>query len=782
MKLRHLSVFLGAFHALGAAQVFAQQPSIISFSPFAGTPGDTIKIFGTGFSAGHTKVYFWNGNQASVTVSDSAHLTAIVPAGTTTGALGVQQDTSQLVYTSSNFLAVGSGPYIASFSPTVAATSDTLVIYGVHFTGTPLNGVKFSNNAFSQNANPNADGTQISVQVPFGATNGLFSVTSSTGTTNSPGPLTIIGPGPYIADFTPSSGGMGTTIQIDGRFFLSATNATFNGVPGNNFVVNGDLIIHVDAPPGVTSGRIAVNSPKGTYVTSSNFFAPPTITGLSPTSGRTGTNVTISGTSLIGATAVYFSGIASTNFTVVNNSTIRAFVPAGVSNGLVRVTTPLYSCFSSNNFTVQPTLYGFAPNAGGSGTSVTITGANFNVGTPTVLFNGTPAASVSGVSFGQLTAVVPAAAMTGPITVSTTDGSSTSANTFYMPASITGFSPNFGPAGTWITISGRSFLGASAVSFNGIPATAFFVTNNTTLGARVPAGVQTGPLSVTVPANTATSTAAFYGAPGITNFVPTHGIVGTSVTLFGTNLVGATAVRFNGVNAPINSNDGNQIATSVPAGTSSGPISVVTPGGTNTTSANFVVDKPSEMEIWGSAAPNPASVGNNLLYTITIVNYGPNDAPNVLITNTLPASVTFKSASINQGTVNTSKNPITGNLGTMVSGAAATLLITVVPSAPGFITNAMSVVSDNPDPQPTNNFATIETFVQSAPRLSIRQVPINMVQLSWPLDVTNFVLQSKYALTNGTWSSVASPVFISNNQYIVLEPITNSSKFYRLTQ
>ena len=124
-------------------------------------------------------------------------------------------------------------------------------------------------------------------------------------------------------------------------------------------------------------------------------------------------------------------------------------------------------------------------------------------------FGGVLAAAPTGVTFGQLTAVVPNGATNAPITVTTVDGSNTSAQIFYLPASITGFTPTNSPAGTTVTINGSNFIGATAVAFNGTPASSFSVTNNTIIGATVPGGVITGPISVTTstggPVTTATS-------------------------------------------------------------------------------------------------------------------------------------------------------------------------------------------------------------------------------------------------------------------------------------
>jgi hypothetical protein len=78
-------------------------------------------------------------------------------------------------------------------------------------------------------------------------------------------------------------------------------------------------------------------------------------------------------------------------------------------------------------------------------------------------------------------------------------------------------------------------------------------------------------------------------APTITSFSPSGGKPGTVVTIVGTNLTGATHVRFNGTNATITTNTATKIKATVPAGATTGKIEVVTPSGTVKSATKFVV-------------------------------------------------------------------------------------------------------------------------------------------------------------------------------------------------
>jgi hypothetical protein len=106
----------------------------------------------------------------------------------------------------------------------------------------------------------------------------------------------------------------------------------------------------------------------------------------------------------------------------------------------------------------------------------------------------------------------------------------------------------------------------------------------------VPCNATPRPFDLTTPGGTATSGTSFTVAPRITSFTPTNGVIGTSVTINGTNFTGKSTVTFNGattttvtVNTPI------KITATVPAGATTGKIAVTTPAGTAISSGTFAV-------------------------------------------------------------------------------------------------------------------------------------------------------------------------------------------------
>jgi len=78
--------------------------------------------------------------------------------------------------------------------------------------------------------------------------------------------------------------------------------------------------------------------------------------------------------------------------------------------------------------------------------------------------------------------------------------------------------------------------------------------------------------------------------PSLAGFIPSSSSSGARVTLYGTNLLGATSVSFNGVPASSFSNiTGNYVSATVPAGATTGPVTVTTPNGTATSPKAFTI-------------------------------------------------------------------------------------------------------------------------------------------------------------------------------------------------
>jgi hypothetical protein len=98
----------------------------------------------------------------------------------------------------------------------------------------------------------------------------------------------------------------------------------------------------------------------------------------------------------------------------------------------------------------------------------------------------------------------------------------------------------------------------------------------------------TGVVSVTNGSGTGMGP-VFKVKPTLKSFDPPSGPVGTVVTITGKAFTGATKVQFNGVNASFTMVSYTKITATVPAGATTGPITVFTPGGKAKSRTNFIV-------------------------------------------------------------------------------------------------------------------------------------------------------------------------------------------------
>lgn len=143
--------------------------------------------------------------------------------------------------------------------------------------------------------------------------------------------------------------------------------------------------------------------------------------------------------------------------------------------------------------------------------------------------------------------------------------------------------------GTPVEILGQGFSGASAVSFNGAPAS-YTVVSDTFLTALVPADSTNGTITVKVAAGPLKSNTQFDVIPIETSFSPLNGPVGTQVTIKGGGFLSTQKVTFGGIKAPVFTVvSGSKITATVPTGAKTGKIAITTAGGTATAGV-FTVD------------------------------------------------------------------------------------------------------------------------------------------------------------------------------------------------
>lgn len=347
---------------------------------------------------------------------------------------------------------------------------------------------------------------------------------------------------PTITSFTPTSGPVGTVVTITGTGLAKTSDVLFNGSSAR-FSISSDVQLIATVPAEATTGLITVTTPNGTATSKSVFTVSPTISAISPAAGPVGSQVVITGNNLQGATSVqFFNGVEATEVVVQSSTTILTTVPLGARTGQLTVTTPNGKAKSADKFTVTeptiplPVISSFSPASGPVGTTVTIFGSNLD-GASEVAFNGTPCAGIISKTATDIVVLVPNGASSGIISVKTALGSVVSKDRFKVTVGtpstapiITSFSPASGPVGTQVSITGSN-LGSQmtdllSVSFNGTRCLKFEWISASQIKATVPAGAQSGQITVTTISGTATSKDRFRVTKGIATVSLTSGIIG----------------------------------------------------------------------------------------------------------------------------------------------------------------------------------------------------------------------------------------------------------------
>ncbi|MBG88307.1 MAG: hypothetical protein CMO80_15580 [Verrucomicrobiales bacterium] len=561
--------------ALAGPAAFGQfNLRVDSFDPTFGPAGTTVMITGADFS-GATSVRFGTA-QADFQILSSTQIQATVPPDGETGPISVVN-----VFTTSSAAHFTIGPRITGFDKPIAGVGDTLRIDGANFINAQTT-VKFGN--VSANVVNVTAANQMFVTVPIGAVTGPISVSTFAGATVTSTNY-IIANTAVILDFTPVLGTPGTQVVLNGGDFSNASAIRFGGVNAT-FNVTAISQIIATVPQGAVSGLIEVVTPSGTGSSLTNFtvLTPgPTFLTVTPPAGKPGDPIVLGGVNLTSVNQVTFNGVIA-HFGVTADTQISAVVPTGAVTGPIVMHSPFGNATSPSPFLVESVITGFQPVGGVVGSQIVIDGFNLDSATY-VHFNGVPAA-IAVVAPNQVHATVPGGATTGPITVGFATGSNTTSNNFVVSTGdpiIIDFTPTNGFAGNEIVLSGVQFFGATAVLFNGAAAS-FGVTAHNQILATVPPDATSGPLTIVGPGGTNTTPEAFYVPPRLTSISPLNGVVGSEITIMGTNFLDTVQVGFSGSNgaqisAVFTVDNNTLMRATVPTNAQNGPITITAPGG-----------------------------------------------------------------------------------------------------------------------------------------------------------------------------------------------------------
>jgi len=393
------------------------------------------------------------------------------------------------------------------------------------------------------------------------------------------------------------------------------------------------VFIEAEALPGNTSVRPAANGgvlPKDIFYDDNYLPLTYTVRSSDPT------RLTVSldkGSAALGSKPfVRFTLLPA----AISGSTVAVIITA--NNGLGGIATHQFVVRSQQG---APVVASINPEAGRTGTSITITGRDFGA-TPRVSFvnaaGGTIDATPSASSDTQITVQVPNGAETGRISVTNSIGTGQSQNDFVIVRTpqITSFSPDSAPQGTTIIIRGSNFRGANRVTFGGIAAASVQVVSDTEIRAVVSNGGASGTVLVANPLDSgrATQQFVFFPPPSIQSFTPTTSGAGSTLTLTGLNFSGTgfsapDTVLIGGRIASFAVLSPTQMTATVPDfGMTTVPdlaLTIRTRGGTTTATTRFVFIPCPSIDMFTPASGNPQTtmtISGTGLQAVTGVSIG----------------------------------------------------------------------------------------------------------------------------------------------------------------
>jgi RHS repeat-associated protein len=726
--------------------------SVTSFAPACGVSGTSVVITGSGFT-GVTDVKF-NNVSTTYMVNSVTQITAVVPVGTTSGFVNITTSGGNAI---SSFAFVVSG--ITSFAPMWSRVGDNVVLNGDGFTG--ATSVSFNGTAASSFSVLSS--TQILAIVPTGATSGTITVTTPCGNSSINGFSINQGCSAIDFDYTSTSGSAGTgrgqynspsaigfsptngmyvvdaqnnrvqaglfswgtlgsgngqfnnpmgiAFAADGRIYvadcnnnriqifdqsggylgqwgtLGSGNGQFNNPMGMAVDILGNVYVcdknnnriqkfdsngnYLDQFGGAGSGNGQFNSPVGVavdnagniFITDKDNHRIQKFNSSRIYVGQWGATQPW-GITIDASNNIYITDMSDKLVIKFDNNGVLLLQFGGsvTEGGFFTAPAGIALDQSCNAYVVDnnnhvylysaltpPHITSFTPSCGPIGTTVIITGTNFN-GATNVKFNGAYNGTFVVNSSTQITATVPANATTGTISITGIGGSMVGTSTAVFTVSkINSLTPSCGMQGTTVVINGSNLTDATAVSFNGVPAV-FTVNSSTQITTTIPAGATSGKITIAHPCGTILSYSD-YPVSTISSLSSFCGVAGSTVLLTGSNFIGASIVKISGV--PVTSftivND-TKISVVVPGNTGSGPFTVTTSCGEVSSSVYLITNISSIASSWGTAGSTVVISGGNFTGASAVKFDGITSTFNVdndnQITATIPVAATNGNISI----------------------------------------------------------------------------------------------------------------------------------------
>jgi uncharacterized repeat protein (TIGR01451 family) len=528
-----------------------------------------------------------------------------------------------------------------------------------------------------------------------------------------------------------------TGVSIAGDADLSISNSgSPNPVTAGNNITYTQTVIN-GGPAAATTVNLTETLPTGTTAVSLTGSAGWTcnLGTLTCTIGSLAANATASFTFVIGVSATATAGSTITQTGSVsssttdanpgNNSASASVAVAGFANLSISNTASPVPVQAGNNITYTQVLTNSGPSAAATATisEVTPPGTTFSSITfpagwsctyPTVGNTGT--ITCTNPSF-----VVGTASFSVVVTVSATATPGTAINDTATVTSATtdpNLANNSATAGDVVALTTQADLVTTNTAVPTTVAPGGNVTYTQTVTNNGPAAATTATFTQTTPPNT--NFQLMTPPTGWTCTPLMAGATGTMTCTDGSNLALHASATFTFV---LQVNAGTASGTNIAETVTASATNIVPNLTSNSATVTVVVANANsaDMAIVKTGSPSPTVADGDLLtYTLTVTNNGPATATNVTVMDPLPSNVSNPVLSYTQGNCSAAENTVTCLLGSMTSGATATVTIVVLAGAPGMAVNTATVSADQADPNSANNTSTWPETITAATQIQLQ--------------------------------------------------------------
>jgi hypothetical protein len=546
-------------------RVVAPAPYISSFSPSGGHPGTIVRITGGNYGADIRVAY--GRNPIPVARTGQGWIEVIVPTNARRDASINISSPRGGSRTAANF-SLEMPAVLSSYSPSWGTPGTRVTINGRNFHegdtvtlgGIPCQTVQIRDR-------------QIVVDVPSNAHTGSFVVRRGTQLVQSASEFNVFY-SPVMTSVAPLEGPPGTRVVVRGEQL--AGSRVFLGNLEIRPLLSQANQIHFAIPPRAQSGTLRISGRGG----EANYDQPfevwnfPGIKRLSPSRGSVGTDVTISGSMMSNATAIFLGDVEMPIVSRAQYDKIVVSVPARAVSGPISWTAYGRNTQTEQSFTVlrAPVLGSFTPLLGAAGSTVTIEGENFN--NRTRARYGNQPARVLRWEANQLTIQIPPNARQSDYLSVQGEGNGASATAKFellIAPTARSMSPSRGKPGTEITIFGSGFDMSTEVQVGNVAATVLRApAGGSSITVTLPS-LATGSYDVSVQSKGMRTVArrrfTVEGWGMVTEIRPSHAQVGQSIMLRGAGLTGAR-VFFGSVELPVIRSDrrGRKLWVTIPEG------------------------------------------------------------------------------------------------------------------------------------------------------------------------------------------------------------------------